>query len=195
MADWFRTHFLEPVHDVQQRLVHKVEDLGGFIVKRAWHAGQQLVHGFEAAGSTVVHKATAPIVGAVTALDKGVHERVKRVEGAASTVLHNVENAGTHVIHSLEHATARLARNINTGIVHPAIHAVEQPIANAWHEVEHLASNAWHGVEHVAGDVAHAAARPFRIMLYGGMLIGGYWFWRVLEDQREEQLIKRRRYR
>lgn len=195
MADWFRKHLLEPAHNLETRLVHKVEDLGGFVVKRIYHGGQQLLHGFEAAGSTVVHRVTGAAGGAVVALDKGVHRGLQKVEGAASTVLHKVENAGTSAVQSLETATVQLARGINNGIIHPAVHAIEQPIENAWHGVENVAGKAWHGVEGVAGNALHAAAGPFRIMLYGGMLIGGYVFYQLLQDQREEQMVKRRRYR
>jgi hypothetical protein len=183
MADWFRKHFVEPVHNLEDRLVHKVEDLGGSLVKSVYLGSTKVLSSFEAAGSAVMHKAANTVYRGFVRVDKGIERGLHRVEGAALTVLHNAEHAGSNLIHHLEDATVRTARTINNRFIHPLVHAIEQPIENAWHETEHVVSG-----------VLHSLARPFQIIFYGGMLIGGFWLYRAIEGQREESASKRRRY-
>lgn len=200
--DWYRNHFTEPVHDddpLVGKLVRKVEDLGGTVVSSVYHGGQKTFAGFEAAGSNVIHKVTNAATGALTRLEAGAQRGLRAVEGGIQNVLQKVENAGTRAVHDIEAASAKMVHDMNTRMITPAVHAIEQPIENAWHGVERVANTAWQDTRNVVGGFIHGLERPFRIMLYGGMLIGGYWLYRSLEDRREESLIrresKRRRYR
>lgn len=196
MSDWFRQHFLQPVHDkVQNQVTTSLEGFASQLVHRAVDMSQGAVRSFEAAGSTVNQKVTDAARWGVTAVDSGVREGLQRVGGAAATVLQKVENAGTRTIDNLERGTMDMARSFNTNVLTPAEHAIEQPIQNAWHGIENVAGRAWANTKTVGANVIDGLERPFRYAMWGGLLIGGYMFWRVLEDQREEQMVKRRRYR